>query len=164
MKTRKLVYMALLTACALAIFVAEAQIPAPVPVPGVKLGLANIITVYAVFTLGAGPALMIMLVRVVLGCLVTGQAAALIYSLSGGFLCWCAMLVMRRIVSLKQIWVSSVFGAVFHNIGQLGAAVLVTKTPQIIVYLPVLAASAVVTGLFTGLCAQLLVNRTGPHI
>lgn len=161
MKTKKLVYMALLTACALVIFVAEAQIPVPVPIPGVKLGLANVITVYAVFTLGPGSALMIMLVRVVLGCLLTGQAAALLYSLSGGLLCWCAMLLLRRVVSLRQMWVCSVFGAVFHNIGQLAAALLITKTPQLIVYLPVLTVSAVVAGLFTGLCAQLLAARLG---
>ena len=81
MTTRQLSLMALLTAIALAIHVAEAQIPAPVPIPGVKLGLANIITVYAVFTLGAGPACMILAARILLGSLFAGQAISLLYSL-----------------------------------------------------------------------------------
>ena len=159
MKTKKLVYMALLCAVSLTIFVAEAQIPAPVPIPGVKLGLANIVTVYAMFTLGPGPALMILLVRIALGCMFTGQAAAFLYSLAGGLFCWCVMLALRRVLTVRQIWVCSVFGAVFHNLGQICAAVLITKTPQIAIYLPVLAVSGIITGLLTGLCAQMLANR-----
>lgn len=161
MKTKKLVYMSLLTAIALVIFVAEAQIPTPVPIPGVKLGLANIVTVYAMFVLGPLEALMILIVRILLGSMFAGQALMLMYSLGGGLLCWLAMLLLRRVLTLLQIWVCSAIGAVFHNAGQILVAVLVTKTPAIAAYVPVLVVSGVITGLFTGICAQILVNKIG---
>ncbi len=164
MKTKKLVYMSLLTAIALVIFVAEAQIPSPVPIQGVKLGLANIITVYAMFVLGPLDALMILLVRILLGSIFAGQALMLMYSLGGGLLCWLAMLLLRRILTSRQIWVCSAIGAVFHNAGQIIVAVFVTKTPAIAAYFPVLVVSGVITGLFTGICAQILVNKIGKRV
>ena len=159
MRTKRLTSMALLTTVALTIFVVEAQIPLPVPVPGIKLGLANIVTVYALFTLGPRDTLMILLGRILLGGIFTGRVMALLYSLSGGLLCYTVMLLMRRLVTKRQIWVCSAVGAVFHNVGQMGMAVLVTGTPALAVYLPVLTAVAVVTGTFTGLCAQFAVER-----
>ena len=159
MKVKQLLRMAMLTAVALIIFLVEAQIPNPVPIYGVKLGLANIVTVYAVFALGPGPALMILLCRVFLGSVFSGQMMMFLYSLGGGLLCWCAMCVLRRMVTGKQIWVCSVFGAIFHNIGQMAVAVAVTRTPSLLVYLPVLLISGIVTGAFTGLAAQLLLDR-----
>ena len=159
MKTRKLLRMALLTAVALIIFMVEAQIPNPVPIPGIKLGLANIVTVYAVFSLGPGPALMILFCRVFLGAVFSGQMMTLLYSLGGGILCWCAMCALRRVVTGKQIWVCSVFGAVFHNIGQMAVAVAVTRTPALLAYLPALLVSGIVTGAFTGAAAQFLLER-----
>lgn len=159
--TKKLVRMALLTAAALVIHVAEAQIPPPVPIMGVKLGLANVITVYAMFAMGPSAALMIMLARVILGSIFAGQLLMLLYSLGGGLTCWCAMLLLRRVLTVRQVWVCSAFGAVFHNAGQLLVAVLITGTPAVLAYFPVLVISGVVTGLLTGLCAQFLVDRGG---
>ncbi len=156
--TKQLAHMALLTAIALAIHVAEAQIPAPVPIPGVKLGLANIVTVYAMFCIGPGPALMILVARILLGSLF-GSVMSLFYSLAGGLLCWCVMLLLRRVLTRKQIWVASVIGAVFHNIGQILVAIVVTGTPAIVSYLPILLLSGIAAGLFTGFAAQFLVNR-----
>ncbi len=158
---RRLCQLALLTAIALTIFVLEAQIPAPVPVAGVKLGLANIVTVYALFTLSPWDALAILLVRVLLGCLCTGQVTAILYSLAGGLLCFFAMLPLRRMLTRRQIWFCSAVGAIFHNIGQIVVAILLTGTPSLIVYLPVLLLSGIITGLFTGFAAQALVNRLG---
>ena len=156
--TKQLSLMALLTAIALAIHVAEAQIPAPIPVPGVKLGLANIVTVYAVFTMGPGPALMILVARILLGSLFSG-VMSLFYSLAGGLLCFAVMLLLRRVLSKKQIWIASIVGAVFHNIGQILVAIVVTGTPAIVSYLPILLLSGIAAGLFTGVAAQYLVNR-----
>lgn len=157
--TKQLTTMAMLTAIALAIHVAEAQIPAPVPIPGVKLGLANIVTVYAVFTIGPGPALMILVARILLGSLFAGQAVSLMYSLAGGLLCFVVMLLLKKILTRKQIWVASVIGAIFHNIGQIIVAILVTGTPAIVSYLPVLLLSGIASGLFTGFAAQTFINR-----
>jgi heptaprenyl diphosphate synthase len=159
MKLKRLTRAAVLTAVALTIFMVELQIPSVVPIPGVKLGLANIVTVYAMFLLGPADTLAILIVRILLGSIFSGQMMSLIYSLSGGFLCYLVMLIMRKIVTKKQIWVCSVVSAIAHNIGQMAAAILVTSTPNLIIYLPVLMISGVIAGLFTGLSAQFLVNR-----
>ncbi len=159
MRLKKVTTMALLTAIALIIFIVEAQIPALVPIPGVKLGLANIITVYSMFVLGPAPTLMILVARVLLGSLFSGQVMALFYSMAGGLLCYASMLVMRKLVRPKQIWVCSVVGAIFHNIGQILVAVLITRTPGLLIYFPVLLVSGILAGLFTGLCAQFIVER-----
>ena len=88
MDARRIARMALLTAIALTIFLVEAQLPPLAPIPGVKLGLANIVTVWALFALGPLDALLILLARVILGSVFSGQLMALLYSLSGGLLCW----------------------------------------------------------------------------
>ena len=159
MNTKRLTRMGLLTALALIIFMVEAQLPALAPIPGIKLGLANIITVYAMFCMGPLDTLMILLGRILLGAVFAGQLMTLFYSLNGGLLCYLLMLVLRRIVTDRQIWVCSVLGAVAHNIGQITAAIYIVRTPALIVYLPVLMVSGIIAGLFTGLCAQFVVKR-----
>lgn len=163
--TQRLTRNALLTAAALIIFIVEAQIPALVPIPGVKLGLANIITVYAMFACGPLDAFAILLCRIVLGSIFAGQMMSFFYSFCGGMFCYLIMLLMRKLVNERQIWVCSVIGAVYHNIGQITAAVCITQTPAIVSYLPVLLISGIISGTFTGLCAQLVVRRfSGVHV
>ncbi|NLT13504.1 MAG: Gx transporter family protein [Clostridiales bacterium] len=147
---------ALLTAVALILFVVEAQIPAPIPVPGVKLGLANVVTLFAIFSIGRKKAVIVLLLRIVLGSLITGQVAAMGFSLAGGALCYIVMCVVRRFVTERQIWVVSVFGAIGHNLGQLAVAAFVVGTASVFLYLPILLVSGILTGLFTGLSAQYL--------
>ena len=159
MHTKKLTRLALLTAIALTIFVIEAQIPLPLPIPGLRLGLSNIVTVYAVFALGPWSALGILLSRVILGALVTGRMMALAYSLAGGLLSWAAMCLLRPVLAGRQIWAASIVGGIFHNIGQMAMAIVIAATPSLIVYLPALLAMGMVTGLFTGLCAQYLLRH-----
>ena len=159
MKTRKLTSMALLTAIALTIFMIEAQIPPVVPLPGVKLGLSNIITVFAVFAMGPGEAAAILFCRIFLGAVFAGNFSSILYSAAGGTLAILVTILLRNVLTKKQLWVAGSVGAVAHSIGQVCMAVIVTGTPGIAVYLPVLAAISIVTGLFTGLCAQFLVNR-----
>lgn len=159
MKTKKLTVMAILTAVALTIFVLEAQIPPIVPLPGVKLGLSNIITVFAVFAMGPGEAAAILTCRIFLGAVFAGNFSSIFYSAAGGL---CAILVtigLRRILTTTQLWVAGALGAVAHSIGQMAMAVLLTGTTAILIYLPVMVGISIVTGLFTGLCAQFLVNR-----
>lgn len=159
MNTKHIARLSMLTAVSLILFTVEAQIPPPVPIPGVKLGLANIITVYAMFRFGPVDALLILLVRVLLGSFVTGAVSALIFSLSGGLLCWLVMIPLRRILTERQIWVSGVIGAVFHNIGQILACLAVYQTTVVLRYLPALMLSGIITGLFTGLTATYLHRR-----
>ena len=156
--TKKLVLMALLTALSLGIWVIEAQIPPLVPVPGVKLGLANIVTLAAMVLLGRREAGDILLARVVLGSLFAGSFSAILFSLAGGVLAWAVMALTLNAFSEKQIWIVSALGALAHNAGQLIAAIAVTKTPALLWYGPALAASAVVTGVFTGLAATYLLR------
>ena len=159
MKTRKLTRMALLTAIALTIFMIEAQIPAVVPLPGVKLGLANIITVYAVFVLGPKEAAAILFCRIFLGAVFAGNFSTIFYSGAGGTLAILTTILLRKVLTRQQLWIAGSLGAVAHSVGQVAMSMLLTSTPGLIIYLPPLAAISIVTGLFTGLCAQLLVNR-----
>ena len=164
MKTKKLVFMALLTAISLGIWVVEAQIPAPVPVPGVKLGLANIITLAAMALLGRKEAACVLGLRIVLGSLFAGSFSAILFSLTGGLLAWGIMALTLGLFEEKQLWIVSVFCALCHNAGQLLAAVAVTKTPSLLWYGPALLASGIVTGAFTGLAAVYLVKAVKHYI
>lgn len=158
-KTTKLTYMSLLTAVALIIFMVEAQIPPLTMIPGIKLGLANIVTVFSMFWLGPMPTLAILMCRVALGSIFSGQVVAFFYSLGGGIMCYLAMLVMRRLVTERQLWICSAVGAMFHNIGQIAVAVFITRVPSIALYLPILLVTGTVAGVFTGICAQLVLAR-----
>ena len=151
--------LALLTAIALTIFLAEAQLPALTAVPGVKLGLANIVTVYAMFALGPGDALLVLSGRVFLGAVFSGQPMTLIYSAAGGFLSWCTLILLRKLLTRDQIWLASPVAAVFHNLGQLLAAAAVLRSWAVMAYLPYLIIAAVIAGLFTGIAAQALIRR-----
>ena len=196
---KKLTLMAILTASALIIFIIEAQIPLPIPIPGVKLGLANAVTLFALFygsrKSGDGPdtpatdntsdapdtpdadsltkrmvrptaphltivnVFTILLCRILLGAVFTGRPIAFAYSLAGGLLGFAAQALMKRFVTTRQIWVCGAIGAIFHNIGQILAAMLITGTPTIAAYLPVLVIAGVFTGVITGLIAQLTLAR-----
>lgn len=159
MSVKRLTRLAVLTALALALHVIEAQIPPIVPIPGIKPGLANIVTVWALIALGPLDAALILLARILLGSLFAGSVTALIYSLAGGALCFIVSLALRRFVSEKQLWALGAVGAIAHNIGQLSAASLILKSAAIWSYAPLLLVSAVATGLFTGSAAQLVHSR-----
>ena len=156
---RKLTLCAVLTAAALVTFVIELQLPPLTGIPGIKPGLANIFTLFALCWLGRGWAIALMMVRVVLGCLITGRMTALGYSLVGGALAYLVMAVLLYVISERQLWVVSMFGAMAHNLGQMLVARFVAGVAAIWYYLPVLLLSALATGLFTGLCAQLVLKR-----
>ena len=159
MKVKRLTQMALLCAIALTIFMVEAQIPPLVPMPGVKMGLSNIVTVFAVFMLGPGEAAVILAGRIFLGAVFAGNFSTILYSAAGGA---CAILVtiaLRKVVTKKQLWVAGCVGAIAHSIGQMAMAVLITGTPGLLVYLPIMIVCSIITGLFTGLCAQVLADR-----
>ena len=159
MKTKKLTQMALLTAIALTIFMVEAQIPALVPVPGVKMGLSNIITVFAVFAMGAKEAAAILFVRIFLGAVFAGNFSTILYSAAGGALAIAVTIGLRKILTQKQLWVAGVMGAIAHSIGQMAMAIAITQTVGLVSYLPVMIICSIVTGAFTGFCAQFLVDR-----
>ena len=161
MKTRKLTQMALLAAIALTIFMVEAQIPALVPVPGVKIGLSNIVTVFAVFAMGPKEAAAILFVRIFLGAVFAGNFSTIFYSAAGGALAIGVTIGLRKLLTKEQLWVAGILGAIAHSVGQMAMAVAITQTVGLVSYLPVMILCSIVTGLFTGLCAQFLLNRGG---
>lgn len=158
-RTQRLTELSLFVALALILFLVEAQIPPLVAIPGVKLGLANIITLVALYRFGRRDALLVLLVRVFLGSLFSGQMLTFLFSLSGGLLCYavCALLVDH--VPLQRLWLLSMIGAICHNIGQLLAAAFVLGTIDVFWYLPVLLLSGLVSGCFTGLVAGFVLTR-----
>lgn len=161
MKAKRIAQLGLLTAIALTIFMIEAQIPPLVPIPGVKLGLSNIVTVFTVFTIGPGAGVAVLFCRIFLGAVFAGNFSTILYSASGGA---CAILVtigLRKILKENQLWAAGCLGAMAHSVGQMIAAIAITRTAGLLVYLPVMIVISIFTGLFTGLCAQHLVKRGG---
>ena len=158
--TRRIAYDSVLTALALVIFIVELQIPIPIPIPGVKLGLSNIITLFAMFAMGPLDAFIILIARIGLGSLFAGSVMSLFYSLAGGLMCYLITILLYKILTKNQVWVAGVFGAIMHITAQICIAVLITQTVQVFTYLPVLIIASIVTGTFTGLIAQFVLNRT----
>ena len=159
MKIKKLAVLGLFTAVALILFTVEAQIPALVPVPGAKIGLANIVTVFVVFAIGAKEGAAVLFCRVFLGAVFAGNFSTILYSAAGGLCAILVTILLKRILTIKQLWVAGSLGAVAHSMGQMAAAVAITGTPSLAIYLPLLIAISILTGCFTGLCAQTLLNR-----
>lgn len=157
--TKKLAEMGMLTAVALIIFIIEARIPNLSPVPGMKLGLANIVTVYAVYRFRAHETALIVLARIILGSVFCGNVSVMLYSMSGAALCLAGMLFIRKIIPEKYLFLASAAGAVFHNTGQTIAAMLIMKTTAVAVYWPFLVVSGIIAGIFTGLCAGFLLKK-----
>ncbi len=159
MKTKRLAELALLTAVALIIFIIELRIPDIILIPGVKLGLANIITVYAVYKYSAKETAMIVFTRVILGAVFGGNISAMIYSMSGAVFCLIGMLAVKKIVPMNYIWLSSILGAILHNTGQITIAIVMMHSFAVLSHYPFLIISGCIAGCFTGICAQLLLNR-----
>ena len=157
-KTKKLCFMAVLTAIALTIFMIENQLPSPVPIPGIKLGLANIITLTAMAILGRKEAGAILAARIIMGAIFAGSPSTFIYSAAGGILAYIVMCVTIGLFKENQLWIVSALAAIAHNAGQLGACALIVKPPGIFAYAPILAASGVITGVFTGFAAIYLIR------
>lgn len=154
MNLRKLTSLALFTTLAMIIFTIESAIPPLVPIPGIKLGLANIITLVVLRLYSPKDALLVLISRILLSTLLFGQAMSLLYSLVGGILCFVAMYLVDKMLRKHFLYLTSAFGAIFHNLGQLAVAFVLTAVPGVLVYLPFLMISAIITGLFTGLCAH----------
>ena len=156
-KTKDIALCAVLTALALGLSVMENLIPvtAAIPLPGVKLGLANIVTVFALYELGAAPAVCILIARCLLGALFAGNFSALLYSLLGGVTAMLVMIALKHCRRLS-IYGVSIGGAAGHNVGQIAAAIIALGDTAVVGYLPVLLGVALITGTLTGFIAALL--------
>lgn len=164
MQLRKLTTLALYTTLSLAIYAAESALPPLVPIPGIRLGLANIISLLLLQHYSAGETALVLTSRILLSCLLFGQLMSLLYSLSGGFLSLLVMIFVNRLSGKKHPALTGAAGGLFHNLGQLLVAWALTSTPGVLAYLPFLVLGGILTGLFTGLCAAFSGHYLAPHI
>lgn len=156
--TKRMARMAVLTALALGLAALERLLPLPVTVPGVKLGLANLATLAALYLLDLRAALIVGTARVLLGGFLFGSAASVLYALSGALCAAFVMGALRRCGGFSVVGVS-VAGGVAHNAAQILVAAAVVHTVELIYYLPILVLSGVVTGLLNGLIAAAILPR-----
>ena len=149
MKSKKIAYLSILTAVAIVLNIFENYLPLPFIAPGAKIGLANVITMLGILSIGYKDTFLIMIVRIVLGAIFGGGLSGFIYSLAGGFLSYLSMIIVKESFkkNISAIGIS-VTGAVFHNVGQVVVAIIVLDNVLIINYLPILVIVGTISGTF----------------
>lgn len=158
-KLKRMTTLAMLVATAMILSFVESQIPPIVPIPGVKLGLANAATIFALYKLGAPEAITVSLVRVSLSSMLFGSVTSFAYAIAGALLSFGIMFLLKQLRIFAKFTVSIV-GAVAHNIAQIGVAMLILQTEVVIYYLPALMISAILTGAAIGALAAVLLKKT----
>ncbi|MGL4774427.1 MAG: Gx transporter family protein [Clostridium sp.] len=160
-KTRKTVYIGLLVAQALVLHIFESMIPLPFVTPGAKLGLANLVTVLALYTLESKKeAFLVLFLRLSLGAIFGGSLSSFMYSAAGGILSFTFMVLVKEVFKEKVSIIGvSTTGAIFHNIGQILVSAAIVQNIAVTLYLPVLSIVGLVTGIFIGITANLLISH-----
>lgn len=154
MRLKKLTTLSLYTALSLAIYAAESMLPPLLPLPGMKLGLANIITLIVLRHASLKDTALMLLTRILLSSLLFGQFISLAYSLAGGMFSMLTMALLTRLFQKKYTFLTGAAGGLTHNLGQLLIAYLLTATPGVFSYFPFLTLCGILTGLFTGFAAS----------
>lgn len=161
MTIKKITMCGMLASMAMAISLVERYISLDIVLPGLKLGLANIVTVYAIIKIGKKEALMIFLTRVLVVAAISGRASSLLFSLLGGMFAWIIMCILVRFLDTKISVVGlSIAGAAFHNIGQIIAGLITIGNFSIISYLSYLLILSIPTGFITGALLTEFFKRT----
>ena len=158
LKYKKMTVLALSVSLAMILSFVESLIPPLVAIPGVKIGLANIVTVFLLYTLGIRAAGAVSLVRVLLSALLFGNLQSLIFAFSGALLSFAVMIIAKYLLPFGTVGVS-VLGAVAHNAGQVIAAVIVMETAALAYYFIPLVISGTVAGVFVGLISATVTLR-----
>lgn len=158
MKTKRVAFLGLSIALAMILSFVESQIPALVAIPGIKVGLPNLVIVFLLYKVGWKEAVIVSVIRTLLVSILFGNIQMLTFSVAGAALSLAAMILLKKTNWFSTITVSIV-GGIFHNIGQIAAAILWTETAGIITYLPVLLVSGTVAGAVIGLISGMLVER-----
>lgn len=158
MKSKYIATYGLLIALAFILSYIETLFPIPVPIPGIKLGLANLVVLTALYTMGVKEALILSLLRIVLVGFTFGSPSTMIFSLAGGILSWLMMSLLKhsKVFSLVGI---SIVGGIAHNVGQIAVSIVVVDNISILYYLPVLLISGVITGILIGILGGMIVKR-----
>ena len=153
MEHKKIPYYGLFAALAILMCYVEMLIPIPVPIPGVKLGLANVIIIIMMYFMDTKSAFFVSLIRVILSGLLFAGFAGLLYSLAGALLSFLVMALLKKMGKFSIVGVS-IAGGVFHNVGQIIVAALAVENVRMAYYLPFLLVSGVVTGMLIGIVAK----------
>ena len=159
MKTTTLARCALFAAMALIIHIIEGYIPPVVPIPGIKLGIANVVTLSALYVLGKREAFLILIARIILGGFFAGQAVGLLYSLCGGLLSFALCALLKDFFAPSAMWALGVISAIAHSIGQIACACLIFGSFSIAYYGALMCAFSCISGTFTGLCSLFVVKK-----
>lgn len=158
MRNKKIATSALMIALAMILSFVESQIPSFFPIPGIKLGLANIAVIFALYRLSIKNAIVVSLIRVVVVSTLFGTSLTLAYSLSGAVLSLLIMVLLKKSDRFSIVGVS-VAGGISHNIGQIIMAIILMHNSVISYYLPFLIISGIVTGVVIGLVSAKIVER-----
>lgn len=158
MKARKVAFLGLSITLAMVLSFVESQIPVFTTIPGMKMGLPNLVIVFLLYRVGWKEAVLVSIIRVALVALLFGNLQSLIFSIAGAALSLTGMSLLKKTKLFSPIAVS-VVGGVLHNVGQVIAACLWTQTAQVAYYLPMLLISGICAGILIGLVAGLLLTR-----
>lgn len=158
MNSRKVASYGLFIALAFIFSYVEYLIPMPFALPGMKLGLANLVIIIALYGIGLKEALVLSMVRVLLVGFTFRDPSTLIFSFAGGILSWTLMAIFKKANLFSMVGVS-IIGGIAHNIGQIIVAILYVNNPSLIYYLPVLLISGVVSGTLIGILGALVIKR-----
>ena len=158
LETKRLTLLSSLIAVAMILSYVESLVPAFVAVPGVKVGLSNIATVFTLYLLGAPAAICVSLVRVLLSSLLFGNFASLLYSIGGAVLALTSMILMKKTKIFSEIGVSTV-GAIMHNAGQVAVACAIMENAAISLYIVPLIISGTISGSVIGLTSGILCKK-----
>ncbi len=161
--TKKIAYLALLSATALMLSYIEALLPAFIAIPGAKIGLANIAVVCTLYLLGAKEAFAVSLVRVILSALLFGNPLSAIYSASGALFSLIIMIIIKKIGAFSPLGVSCA-GGIAHNAAQIAVAAVITEAGAIIFYLPYLALFGVLSGIGIGIASAVGIRLVGDRV
>ncbi len=158
MKTKKVAFLGLSIALAMILSFVESQIPALVAIPGIKVGLPNLVMVFLLYKVGWKETVIVSIIRVVLVSMLFGNVQTMAFSIAGAALSLTGMIILKKFNLFSCIAIS-VVGGVLHNVGQIIMACLITQTAGIVTYLPVLLISGTVAGVVIGLIGGMLVKR-----
>ena len=163
-KTKTTAFLGVCVAVALVLAYIEAILPPIFPaIPGIKIGLPNIIIIFLLYKKGPVSAIAVSLLRIVLQCLLFGNTVSLLYSIAGGILSLVVMIILRKINIFSTVGVS-VAGGVAHNVGQILTAMLLLETTELFYYLAILTVTGTVAGILIGFCGSLLIKKISEKI
>ena len=158
MKTKKVAMLGLTIALAMIMSYIEALVPLSFAVPGIKMGLANIVIIFVLYKIGTKEAILVSLIRVILVSLLFSNVMAMAYSIAGATLSLSVMWLLKKTDKFSFVGVS-IAGGIMHNVGQIIMAVILLGTQQIALYLPVLMITGTATGVVIGIVSGLVINR-----